>query len=121
MDNCGRTVDTNVHTFKPNSDIGSSSSVDSVDVFTPCLKNLQPSKSQHTTTPINSESAAKRKTFEIGDRVVVKDVGGIYQAARGQIVDILYSRAGASYLVRFDKPVKNVQQFEFEASDLMKL
>ena len=121
VDNCGRTVDTNVHTFKPNSDIGSSSSVDSVDVFTPCLKNLQPSKSQHTTTPINSESAAKRKTFEIGDRVVVKDVGGIYQAARGQIVDILYSRAGASYLVRFDKPVKNVQQFEFEASDLMKL
>jgi CRISPR-associated protein Cmr3 len=50
------------------------------------------------------------RTFEIGQRVVVKDVGGIYQGARGHVVDILYSRAGSSYLVKFDKPIKNIRK-----------
>ncbi len=61
------------------------------------------------------------RTFEIGQRVVVKDVGGIYQGARGHVVDILESRAGSSYLVKFDKPIKNISQIEVKASDLMKL
>jgi hypothetical protein len=61
------------------------------------------------------------RTFEIGQRVVIKDVGGIYQGARGQVVDILESRAGTSYLVKFDKPIKNILQIQVKASDLMKL
>jgi hypothetical protein len=61
------------------------------------------------------------RTFEIGQRVVVKDVGGIYQGAKGHVVDILYSRAGSSYLVKFDKRIKNISQIEVKASDLMKL
>jgi hypothetical protein len=61
------------------------------------------------------------RTFEIGQRVVVKDVGGIYQGAKGHVVDILESRAGSSYLVKFDKPIKNISQIEVKASDLMKL
>jgi len=61
------------------------------------------------------------KTFELGQRVVVKDVGGIYQGVRGEIVDTLYGRAGATYLIKFDKPVRNIRQSEFEGSDLMKL
>ena len=61
------------------------------------------------------------RTFEIGQRVVVKDVGGIYQGARGHVVDILESRAGISYLVKFDKPIKNISQIKVKASDLMKL
>ena len=61
------------------------------------------------------------RTFEIGQRVVVKDVGGIYQGAKGHVVDILYSRAGSSYLVKFDKLIRNTQQIQCEASDLMKL
>ncbi len=61
------------------------------------------------------------RTFEIGQRVVVKDVGGIYQGARGHVVDILESRAGTSYLVKFDKPIKNIPQIKVKASDLMKL
>ncbi|MEG4397212.1 DUF3987 domain-containing protein [Microcoleus sp. BROC3] len=121
VDKCGRGVDYNVHTLKSNVNKGSSLSVDSVDVFTPCLENSQPSNSPHTTAPSTSNSAVKPRTFEIGDRVVVKDVGGIYQGARGEVVDNIYSRAGTSYLIRFDKSVKNVQQFEFEAYDLMKL
>jgi hypothetical protein len=52
---------------------------------------------------------------------VVKDVGGIYQGAKGHVVDILYSHAGSSYLVKFDKLIRNTQQIQCEASDLMKL
>ncbi|WP_333350083.1 hypothetical protein [Microcoleus sp. LAD1_D1] len=52
---------------------------------------------------------------------MVKDGGGIYQGARGEIADIWHSSTGTSYLVKFDKPVRNIRQFEFEGSDLMKL
>jgi CRISPR-associated protein Cmr3 len=68
-----------------------------------------------STPPKNS------RIFERGDRVVVKDVGGIYQGARGHVVDILESSAGRSYLVKFDKLIRNTQQIQCEASDLMKL
>jgi len=71
--------------------------------------------SNPSTPPKNS------RIIERGDRVVVKDVGGIYQGARGHVVDILKSRAGSSYLVKFDKPIKNIPQIEVKASDLMKL
>jgi hypothetical protein len=68
-----------------------------------------------------TNAGKKHRTLELGDRVVVKDVGGIYQGARGHVVDILESRAGTSYLVKFDKPIKNILQIKVKASDLMKL
>jgi hypothetical protein len=75
-----------------------------------------------STLPSTKTNAGKKhRTFELGDRVVLKDVGGIYQGARGYVVDILESRAGTSYLVKFDKPIKNIPQIEVKASDLMKL
>jgi CRISPR-associated protein Cmr3 len=75
-----------------------------------------------STLPSTKTNAGKKhRTFELGDRVVVKDVGGIYQGAKGHVVDILYSRAGSSYLVKFDKPIKNISQIEVKGSDLMKL
>jgi hypothetical protein len=90
--------------------VGNSSAVhrhsSAVDKFLP---------SNPSTPPKNS------RIFERGDRVVVKDVGGIYQGARGHVVDILESRAGTSYLVKFDKPIKNIPQIKVKASDLMKL
>jgi len=74
-----------------------------------------------TLSSTKTNGGKKHRTFELGDRVVVKDVGGIYQGAKGHVVDILYSRAGSSYLVKFDKPIKNIPQIEVKASDLMKL
>jgi len=75
-----------------------------------------------STFPSTKTNAGKKhRTFEIGQRVVVKDVGGIYQGARGHVVEILESRAGTSYLVKFDKPIKNIPQIKVKASDLMKL
>jgi len=90
--------------------VGNSSAVhrhsSAVDKFLP---------SNPSTPPKNS------RIIERGDRVVVKDVGGIYQGAKGHVVDILYSHAGSSYLVKFDKLIRNIQQIQCEASDLMKL
>jgi hypothetical protein len=74
-----------------------------------------------TLSSTKTNAGKKHRTFEIGQRVVVKDVGGIYQGARGHVVDILESRAGTSYLVKFDKPIKNIPQIKVKASDLMKL
>lgn len=123
VDNCVRSVDTNVHTLKSPLDMPLDSSVDSVDVFTPSAETSKSSMMSCATEAAKPAATATKKprTFEIGDRVVVKDVGGIYQGARGEIVDTLYGRAGATYLIKFDKPVKNIRQLECEGSDLMKL
>jgi hypothetical protein len=88
---------------------------DNLSTLSSTVENLS------TLSSTKTNAGKKHRTFELGDRVVVKDVGGIYQGARGHVVDILYSRAGSSYLVKFDKPIKNIPQIEVKASDLMKL
>jgi len=118
--NCGLTVVGGKPQLKPLPDKALDTTVVTV------VANSPPSEKTEnlllSSQPPEPATAPKKpKTFEIGQRVVVKDVGGIYQGARGEIVDILYGRSGASYLVKFDKPVKNIRQSEFEGSDLMKL
>lgn len=110
-------------TSKPSLDKALEVSGDTGDTNLPTSQNSETLMMSCTTESANpaATSTKKARTFEIGDRVVVKDVGGIYQGARGGIADILYSRTGATYLVKFDKPVKNSRQSEFDASDLMKL
>jgi len=86
------------------------------------VHNSHLSEKTENSLPLKSAATPTNQTpLEIGQRVVVKDVGGIYQGARGEVVDNIYSRAGTSYLVKFDKPVKLIQQAEFERDDLMKL
>jgi putative DNA primase/helicase len=83
--------------------------------------SLTPSESLANSPRVPRNLSKQPRKFKIGDRVVVKDVGGIYQAVKGVVADIWYNRSGESYLVKFDKPVRNIQQREFEAFDLMKL
>lgn len=78
--------------------------------------------------PPSSEAVAVPKKpapriLEIGDRVVVKDVGGRYQGVRGTIVDTQphSGGVGVGLVVRFDKKVALCQQREFMAGDLMHL
>jgi len=71
-------------------------------------------------------SAAEKPTpriLELGDRVVVKDVGGRYQGVRGVIVATKphSGGVGVGLIVRFDKEVAFCQQCEFMAGDLMYL
>jgi transcriptional regulator with XRE-family HTH domain len=63
------------------------------------------------------------RILELGDRVVVKDVGGQYQGVRGVIVAIgpHGCGVGVGLMVKFDKPVAFSQQCEFMAGDLMYL
>jgi len=88
---------------------------DNLSTLSSTVENLS------TLSSTKTNAGKKHRTFEIGQRVMVKDVGGIYQGARGHVVDILESRAGTSYLVKFDKPIKNIPQIKVKASDLMKL
>ena len=110
VDKCGRTVDNNVHTLKPSPDIGFTPSVDSVDVFTPCLETSQPSNSEHTTKPTNSNSVAKHRTFEVGDRVVIAEVGTMHQGQHGEIVSVRYGSGETDYIVKLDKQSRGSKQ-----------
>ncbi|MEG4271143.1 MULTISPECIES: DUF3854 domain-containing protein [unclassified Microcoleus] len=73
------------------------------------------------TSPAHQPEVKHSRIFEVGDRVVVKDVGGIYQGVRGVIVEIRSYPYRTGLLVKFDKPVSFCQQDEFIAWDLMYL
>jgi hypothetical protein len=103
-------VDNNVHTLKSSPDIGFTPSVDSVDVFTPCLETSQPSNSEHTTSTPSSNPAAKNRTFEVGDRVVIAEVGSIHQGQHGKVVSVGYGSRKTYYLVRLDKKSHNLNE-----------
>ncbi|MEG5034342.1 hypothetical protein [Microcoleus sp. AT3-D2] len=73
------------------------------------------------TSPTSQSEPKPSHIFEKGDRVVVKDVGGLYHGARGVIVDTHSYSYRTGLLVKFDKPVSFCEQFEFIAGDLMYL
>ncbi|MEG4535537.1 DUF3987 domain-containing protein [Microcoleus sp. D2_18a_D3] len=100
--NCGSTVVTDVPQLEslPSKDL-KPTVVTVVQNSAPSEKSENLLLSSEPARPMKSAAIPKQRTFEIGDRVVVKDVGGIYQGARGEVVDNIYSRAGTSYLVRF--------------------
>lgn len=76
-----------------------------------------PSSNQH-------KSITQPKTprvFEVGDRVVVKDLGGQFHGVRGEIIKITPTPIKTELLVRFDKAVALTREQTFIAGDLMKL
>jgi hypothetical protein len=107
VDECGGSVDVNLHTLKTFPDIDLRLSVEDVEVFTPCLESSQLSDSGHTTKPTNSNSAAKNRIFEVGDRVVIAEVGSIHQGQHGEVVSVGYGSRKTDYLVRLDKKSHN--------------
>jgi hypothetical protein len=73
---------------------------------------------------LTKPSAAKKPTpriLELGDRVVVKDVGGRYQGVRGVVTEIRHYSTHTGLIVKFDKEVAFVRQDEFIAGDLIYL
>ena len=109
-DNWGRTGDTNVPTLKSLQSNDLSPTGDTGDVFTPSLKVSQPSNSEHTTLTTSSNSAAKNRTFEVGDRVVIAEVGSIHQGQHGKVVSVGYGSRKTYYLVRLDKKSHNLNE-----------
>jgi hypothetical protein len=110
VEECGGSVDVNLHTLKTSPDIDLRLSVEDVEVFTSCPEVSQPSDSEHTTKPTNSNSAAKPRTFEVGDRVVIAEVGSIHQGQHGKVVSVGYGSRKTYYLVRLDKKSHNLNE-----------
>ena len=109
-DNWGRTGDTNVPTLKSLHSKGLSSTGDTGDVFTPSLETSQPSNSEHTTSTPSSNSAAKNRTFEVGDRVVIAEVDNLHQGQHGEVVSVRYGSRETDYIVKLDKQSRGSKQ-----------
>jgi hypothetical protein len=93
-----------------------------IELFT---QQAEPSPEPSTVEESSTKtSAAKKPTpriLELGDRVVVNQIGTTYHAAKGVIAAIRSYPTRTGLTVQFDKRVGNVQQFEFIAGDLMYL
>lgn len=61
------------------------------------------------------------RILEVGDRVVIKDIGGIFHGVRGEIIKETPGKYGTALTVRFDKKTSNLTEKNFIAGDLMKL
>jgi hypothetical protein len=109
-DNWGRTGDTNVPTLKSLQSKGLSPTGDTGDVFTPSLETSQPSNSEHTTSTPSSNSAAKNRTFEVGDRVVIAEVGSMHQGQHGEVISVRYGSGKTDYIVKLDKQSRGSKQ-----------
>jgi hypothetical protein len=80
-----------------------------------------PSSLEDSSTKPSLIRKSTPRIFEIGDRVVIKDVGGRYQGTRGVITEIRAHSTHTGLMVKFDKEVAFSQQCEFIAGDLMYL
>ncbi|MEG5164458.1 DUF3854 domain-containing protein [Microcoleus sp. AT3-A2] len=79
-----------------------------------------PSQTRHK--PVTNPSQTHQpKILEVGDRVVVKDLGGQFHGVRGEIIKVHFYPTRTGLLVKFDKQVAFIQEHEFIAGDLMYL
>jgi hypothetical protein len=69
-------------------------------------------------TPEHAPPTKKHKTFEAGDRVVIKDVGGRYAMTKGTVIKVLDNQ---ECVVEYDKAVAFCEFGDWPASELMKL
>jgi hypothetical protein len=106
----GGSGDINLPTLESLSDIALNSSGEDGEVFTPCPEVSQLSDSEHTTKPTNSKSAAKHRTFEVGDRVVIAEVGTMHQGQHGEVVHVGYGSRKTDYIVKLDKESRGSKQ-----------
>ncbi|MEG4840123.1 hypothetical protein, partial [Microcoleus sp. B9-D4] len=72
-------------------------------------------------SPTSQAVTNRPRIFEVGDRVVVNNVGSLYHGARGVITEIRSCSYRTGLLVKFDKEVSFCQQIEFIAGNLMYL
>jgi len=52
----------------------------------------------------------KHRTFEIGDRVVIAEVGSIHQGQHGEVVSVRYGSRETDYIVKLDKESRGSKQ-----------
>jgi hypothetical protein len=122
-------VESSVDEFSDSEKTSTSSSfakIEAEDLTQQGTRGLEESSSFSSSVEesLTKPRAAKKPTpriLELGDRVVVKDVGGRYQGVRGVITEIRHYSTHRGLIVKFDKEVAFVRQDEFIAEDLIYL
>jgi hypothetical protein len=57
-----------------------------------------------------TNAGKKHRTFEIGDRVVIAEVGSIHQGQHGEVVSVRYGSRETDYIVKLDKESRGSKQ-----------
>jgi hypothetical protein len=89
--NCGRSVDTNVHTLKTSADISSSLSVDTVDVFTPSAKTSQPSMLSCTTEPAEFAEQIRKAITNLDRSLAIQVWDGLKAKVKRKLREVVKS------------------------------
>jgi hypothetical protein len=119
VDKCGYIVDNPIHTLKALPDKPLEQSVDTVDTKTPPSEKSE-NLMMSCTTDIPAQKTPKTpRIFEVGDRVVINDFGGVFHGQRGVIVKSVNYSDRTGLVVKFDKAVSLVREQEFIAGTLM--
>jgi hypothetical protein len=57
-----------------------------------------------------TNAGKKHRTFEVGDRVVIAEVGSIHQGQHGEVVSVRYGSGETDYRVKLDKESRGSKQ-----------
>jgi len=71
-----------------------------------------PSTGEESSTLSSTKTNAgkKHRTFEVGDRVVIAEVGSIHQGQHGEVVSVRYGSGETDYIVKLDKQSRGSKQ-----------
>jgi hypothetical protein len=57
-----------------------------------------------------TNAGKKHRTFEVGDRVVIAEVGSMHQGQHGEVVSVRYGSRETDYIVKLDKQSRGSKQ-----------
>jgi hypothetical protein len=63
-----------------------------------------------TLSSTKTNGGKKHRTFEVGDRVVIAEVGSIHQGQHGEVVSVRYGSGETDYRVKLDKESRGSKQ-----------
>jgi hypothetical protein len=63
-----------------------------------------------TLSSTKTNAGKKHRTFEVGDRVVIAEVGSMHQGQHGEVVSVRYGSRETDYIVKLDKQSRGSKQ-----------
>jgi CRISPR-associated protein Cmr3 len=77
---------------------------DNLSTLSSTVENLS------TLSSTKTNVGKKHRTFELGDRVVIAEVGSIHQGQHGEVVSVRYGSGKTDYIVKLDKESRGSKQ-----------
>jgi hypothetical protein len=77
---------------------------DNLSTLSSTVENLS------TLSSTKTNVGKKHRTFELGDRVVIAEVGSIHQGQHGEVVSVRYGSRETDYIVKLDKESRGSKQ-----------